>query len=259
MDPVEMTRLIANKWKMLPKDEKQPYLDSAHEDKERFFKELKAYNENNPDDSDSKNKKPKVDENSANDVPQNQMPAQSSSSLSAMSSMRYDNVVPPTLINSNSTSTHKAVATKKSEDEKVFISGVDCDLPIFTDSFLEHNKAIEIELKSLRRNNVEIEQQNSVLMKHIENMENGVTKVEAEIAEHKKKNNQLEVYLTKLRCKLSANLSALSWKGNHSHGATVENIDKYLNDLTAEVQKNASHSAVNKARDILKKMDLKIS
>ena len=44
------------------------------------------------------------------------------------------------------------------------------DIPIFTEEFLDHNKARELELKQLRKQTGEFEEQNAVLGKHIESM-----------------------------------------------------------------------------------------
>lgn len=50
LDPVEVTKLVAQKWYALSSEEKQPYLDEAKLDKERFKKELKEFEKNHPDD-----------------------------------------------------------------------------------------------------------------------------------------------------------------------------------------------------------------
>lgn len=257
LDPVEVTKLVANMWYTLPKEEKQPYLDQAKVDKERFKRELKEFQRLNPDNDiktpgrqkGSKKKQRKEDKSVPTSpiIPDVQpQPTSIAHRISPVpSTSKQQPIIPPPVI--------------KKDDElpKTFFIGMDCELPIFTDAFLEHNKTIEAELKILRKNNVEMEQQNSVLMKHVENMENGVRKVESEIAQNKKKNMALEVYLTKLRCLLAANFNSLSLPGSKS-GATVENIDKYMNDLSQEAKK--SHSSVaSKARDILKNIDLKIT
>merc|ERR1712133_181897 len=54
------------------------------------------------------------------------------------------------------------------------------DIPIFTEEFLDHNKARELELKQLRKQTGEFEEQNAVLGKHIESMKSAITKLEVE-------------------------------------------------------------------------------
>lgn len=269
LDSVEITKLVASKWYALPKEEKQPYLDDAKIDKDRFESELKAYKTLNPDEvseekqsakkqkisnkkqsKDIKSKEATDNNHVSHETPEPAKPSTSSTPIpstsnSMPSSSSFSHVPAKPSTNQNS--------MKIDEDILKVLIGQNCEVPIFTDTFLEHNKVIESELKALRKNNIEIEQQNSVLMKHIENMQNGVSKVESEIAENRKRNMQLEVYLTKLRVILSANFNSLQipgWKG----GATVENVDKYITDLA----KASSNSTLNKARDIIKKIDLQI-
>ncbi|CRK88506.1 CLUMA_CG002258, isoform A [Clunio marinus] len=211
LDPVEITRLVASKWVELTKEERQPYLDEAKLDKERFKNELKKFNELHKGDS--------IEINATE-----------------------DNLKPKPEKNTN-------ILEKNCDIPKAFVGRN--ELPIFTDVFLDHNKTIEIELKALRRNNVEIDQHNSVLMKHIENMENGVKKIENEVMISKQQNNQLEMYLTKLKIILAS--------GFHSYvlptmktGATVENIEAYMTELCSDQFAQKHPAIVNKARLILK-------
>lgn len=172
LDPVEVTKLVASRWFALSQEMKQPYLDVAKLDKDRFKRELKEFNKLHPElekSSKKKSKAAKPDETKTEPSPATNVP------------------------------TLPADTTKKEDDVPKTFTGSNCELPIFTDTFLEHNKVIETELKLLRKNNIEIDQQNSVLMKHIENMENGVKKVEGEIAATKYQNIQLEVSFAVIR------------------------------------------------------------
>lgn len=247
LDPVEVTKLVASMWYNLAKEEKQPYLDLARIDKERFNQELKEFEILNPIASDegslnkSSKKKPRKKKLTTSSLPSSPVMQSPNHNIAGTSSSFH--APQPSL---------PQVVKREDDVPRAFI-GTNCEVPIFTDVFLDHNKSIEAELKILRKNNIEMEQQNSVLMKHIENMENGVFKVENEVALTKKKNMQLEVYLTKLRCLLAANFHSLSLPGSKG-GATVENIDKYLLDLSQK-----SHTGTStKAREILKNVDFKI-
>lgn len=256
-DPIAITKHIAANWLSLDMNLKKPYLDQAQIDKDRYFREMEEYNllykpkETNEDDEPPKKKSKKKTKSvvKAENLP-------STSGVSA-------NITQPSSSSQKSTNDINKLdvpsvsnAINKEEIPKAFLTS-NCELPIFTDAFLEHNKIIEAELKTLRKNNIEIEQQNSVLMKHIENMDNGVNKVEGEIAANRQKNSQLEIYLVKLRIKLSAHFNSHTQPGWKT-GATVENIDKYFQDLAVEAKKHPSSVFVSKARDILKKVDLKI-
>lgn len=264
LDPVEVTKLVANMWYGLPKEEKQPYLDKAKVDKDRFKKELQEFKLLNPGGGSDREKLIEKEK------PPKKKKSRQGAKLTAKSPIISEvhmqstpsSIIPKSEIYplpSTSKQLTMPQTSLKKDDElpRTFFIGMDCELPIFTDAFLEHNKTIEGELKILRKNNIEMEQQNSVLLKHKENLEIGLSKVETEISHTRKKNTQLEVYLTKLRCLLAANFHSLSLPGSKG-GATVENIDKYMTDLAHEAKK--SHSSVaTKARDILKNVDLKIA
>ncbi|KAG5673556.1 hypothetical protein PVAND_003595 [Polypedilum vanderplanki] len=258
-DPVAITKRIAANWLALDKVQKKPYLDQAQVDKDRYFREMKEYNALYKPNDDSEPPKKKVKKKGANvekpqDIPSTSAAATAVSTNNIQSTSTSQK--PPSNDSNKPITQSVNNAVNKDEIPKAFLTS-NCELPIFTDAFLEHNKIIEAELKTLRKNNIEIEQQNSVLMKHIENMDNGINKVEGEIAANRQKNSQLEIYLVKLRIKLSAHFNSHSQPG-WKNGATVENIDKYFQDLAVEAQKHPSSVFVSKARDILKKVDLKI-
>lgn len=259
LDPVEITKLVANMWYNLTNEEKQPYLQQAKIDKERFKRELKEFQRLNPNSLDGRAET--TVSNSSLKIDERRDFQSSGGGLKLTSKTKKKSISKESLVNLPSTSSSSAFLTTsenyKRNDEipKVLnFNGINCEVPIFTDIFLEHNKTIESELKILRKNNIEMEQQNSVLMKHIENMENGVHKVEAEINQFKSKNLVLEVYITKLRCLLAANFHSL-FLPNTKVGATVENIDNYLQELS----KSSNTAIILKARDILKNIELKIS
>ncbi|XP_054257442.1 high mobility group protein 20A-like, partial [Macrosteles quadrilineatus] len=71
------------------------------------------------------------------------------------------------------------------EAEQIFTG---YDIPIFTEEFLDHNKAREAELRQLRKSNTDYEQQNATLQKHMENMRAALDKLAAD-TEHQRSNN----------------------------------------------------------------------
>lgn len=225
-----MTKVVAAKWHALSVEEKQPFNDSARIDQERFKVEMKEFEKKQQELGEGDDKLPKKKKKK--------------------SKGKVEEVIAPV-------DHQPEIILKKKEDEvpKAFINA-NCELPIFTDAFLEHNKQIESELKQLRKSNVEIEQQNSVLMKHIENMDNGVIKVEGEIVATKQQNAQLEKYLTKLKCILASGLNSVPLSGLKT-GASVENIAEYMQELTADATAQKSPTAVNKATAILRKIEIR--
>lgn len=132
------------------------------------------------------------------------------------------------------------------------------DIPIFTDQFLEHNRRVESELRQLRKSNTDYEQQNSVLEKHIESMSNGISKMNKETEEIKKRNDTVEQYLQQLRSRLAGALSGLAIPSKPG-GANIENIDAFMDDLVLMANSNSHGPAsLNKAKDIIRKLDLNI-
>lgn len=91
-------------------------------------------------------------------------------------------------------------------------------------------------------------------MKHIENMENGVLKVDAEAAATKQRNEQLEVYLVKLKCILASSFNSLNCPTLQT-GASIENIGEYMTGITSP----AAASISSKASEIVRKIDLKFT
>lgn len=115
-----------------------------------------------------------------------------------------------------------------------------------------------MELRSIRKSKTDLEQQNYVLEKHVENMKFGVEKMITENNELEEKNRLLEIYLDKLKRKLALALSALPLP-TAPNGATVENIDNYMQDLYKMSTSNSTGPAtLNKAKDIIRKLDLQI-
>lgn len=153
----------------------------------------------------------------------------------------------------------KVVLEKLKIVEKPIVNGkefkeqklVDFDIPIFTDEFLDHNKTFDSELRILRKSFTDYEQQNSVLEKHVENMSNGIDKLDVEMNSLDENNKILQAYLNKLRSKLSSSLSGIG-----GEGASLENIDQYMIDLRNMA---TSNSALNKAKDVIRKIDLQFS
>jgi hypothetical protein len=73
----------------------------------------------------------------------------------------------------NSTNTTTTVAIN--EDSR---SSSSLDIPIFREEFIELNKAREAEMRHLRKQATEFEEQNAVLQKHVDNMRSAVSKLE---------------------------------------------------------------------------------
>lgn len=122
-------------------------MDQAKIDKDRFKRELKEFHKLHPESLEDKNTKSKLKEGKA-----------------CVNGQTAEESIPTT--NNNVDVVGKHFSEKKNSEIWLRIHyGTNYELPIFAEPFLEHNKTIESELKSLRKNISEIEQQNSVLMK----------------------------------------------------------------------------------------------
>merc|ERR1712061_664145 len=73
------------------------------------------------------------------------------------------------------------------------------DIPIFTEEFLNHNRARELELRQLRKQTSEFEEQNAVLGKHIDSMKSAISKLEVETVQQRQNNAALQHQLDQLR------------------------------------------------------------
>ncbi|XP_053673998.1 high mobility group protein 20A [Anopheles nili] len=221
LTPVEITKIMAEEWSKLPDERKKPYLEAAEADKERYNKEISEYKLSNE-------AKAKAMQNDAPPV-KKELPE----AKVAAPSIPYVN---------------------GKVEQKVIRRG-NYDIPIFTEDFLDHNKVVDSELRTLRKSNIDYEQQNSVLEKHVENMENGIQKMESETSSLEARNAILQNYLLKLRTTLANALQGLPLADDFP-GASIENIDQYLEKLHHLASSSTQGHTLNKAKDIIRKLDL---
>uniref|UniRef100_A0A182FLV4 Uncharacterized protein n=2 Tax=Anopheles albimanus TaxID=7167 RepID=A0A182FLV4_ANOAL len=221
---MDVTKLMAEDWSKLPEDKKKPYLEAAEADKERYNKEIQEYKMTKPTNAQSN-------------------PNDATTSIGAQENA-IPQALPPVV----------APYVNGRLEQKVTRRG-DYDIPIFTEDFLDHNKVIESELRTLRKSNIDYEQQNSVLEKHVENMENGIQKLDSESCTLDARNAVLESYLQKLKTTLATAFQGFPL-GGECRGASLENIDQYLADLHQMADSSTQGHTLNKAKDIIRKLDL---
>ncbi|XP_015793333.1 high mobility group protein 20A [Tetranychus urticae] len=133
------------------------------------------------------------------------------------------------------------------------------DIPIFTEEFLDHNKARESELRQLRKVNTDYEEQNAILSKHIENMKAAIEKLEVESVQRKATNKSLDEHLTKLRSLIVAQFSNFPIPGT-TETVNPDNVEHYLQNLADKVTKDVKVNKecdviVDKVRKIVTQMD----
>ncbi|XP_016334428.1 high mobility group protein 20A-like, partial [Sinocyclocheilus anshuiensis] len=87
------------------------------------------------------------------------------------------------------------------------------DIPIFTEEFLNHSKAREAELRQLRKTNMEYEERNAALQKHVESMRSAVERMEGDVQQEGTRNSLLQQHLDTLRSALTHSFSAVPLPG----------------------------------------------
>ncbi|PSN52387.1 High mobility group protein 20A [Blattella germanica] len=186
----EITKLLAVEWSQLPANQKQNYLDAAEQDRERYLRELQAYKQTEAY---------KIFTQKQSEKKQ-----------------REDKPVETT------------VQPDEDTEKETDFSGF--DIPIFTEEFLDHNKAREAELRQLRKSNTDYEQQNAILQKHIENMKAAVEKLEVETMQQRNNNVALQQHLDHMRATLTASFQTIPLPGSNEV-PTINTIDSYMTRL----------------------------
>ncbi|XP_011612976.1 SWI/SNF-related matrix-associated actin-dependent regulator of chromatin subfamily E member 1-related isoform X2 [Takifugu rubripes] len=111
------------------------------------------------------------------------------------------------------------------------------DMPIFTEEFLDQNKAREAELRRLRKANIEFEEQNRVLQRHIKDMYNAKERLEAELGMDEKRTQALHQHLLTIKQTLVSSLSTVPLPGT-GETASLGNLDSYLSRLSGVLEGN---------------------
>ncbi|XP_006241006.1 SWI/SNF-related matrix-associated actin-dependent regulator of chromatin subfamily E member 1-related isoform X6 [Rattus norvegicus] len=212
----EITKMLGAEWSKLQPAEKQRYLDEAEKEKQQYLKELWAYQQSEA----YKVCTEKIQENKIK---------KEDSSSGLMN----------TLLNG-----HK---------------GVDCgdgfstfDVPIFTEEFLDQNKAREAELRRLRKMNVAFEEQNAVLQRHTQSMNSARERLEQELALEERRTLALQQQLQAVRQALTASFASLPVPGT-GETPTLGTLDFYMARLHGAIERDpAQHERlIARVKEIL--------
>ncbi|XP_060836575.1 LOW QUALITY PROTEIN: high mobility group protein 20A-like [Rhopalosiphum padi] len=186
----EITKVLATEWNQLPADKKQQYLLAAEQERVKYVEELAAYKKT--------------------DAYKNFIQRKLKKKKVNTSIQEYRKLEKERPSNNNSNTVH--------------------DIPIYTEEFLNFNKARESELRYLRKTVTDQEQEVSVLDKHIGNMNNGIIKLMANTEKLKAGCSNYEQHLTKLRSLLLDSFSNIAFPDN-TEPPTVETIDTFMVDI----------------------------
>lgn len=214
----DLTKLLAVEWSKLAAEEKQRYLDEADRDRERYQKELEQYQQTETYKLFLKKQSEK---------------RQAADETSKAGKQSVDTEV------------------GQKEDE---LSGF--DIPIFTEEFLDHNKARETELRTLRRVNTEYEEQNAILSKHIDNMKAAIERLQVETVQQRNSNMALQQHLENLRSKLTTSFANFPLPGTNDV-PTLETIDVYMAKLHTLIldAPQENEQLITAVRDIVSRLD----
>ncbi|XP_033725522.1 high mobility group protein 20A-like isoform X1 [Pecten maximus] len=131
------------------------------------------------------------------------------------------------------------------------------DIPVFTEEFLDHNKARESELRQLRKQTTELEEQNAILSKHIDNMKQAIEKLEVESVQQRSSNMALQGHLDGLRASLTSHFSSTPLPGT-GELPTIDTIDSYMAKLHSLILESPQdhESLIATVRDILGRLNV---
>ncbi|XP_030644751.1 high mobility group protein 20A isoform X3 [Chanos chanos] len=216
----EITRMLGNEWSKLPPDEKQRYLDEAEKDKERYMRELEKY------------QKTEAYKHFTRKVQEKQK------------GKRHRGDAGRQVVNE---SLHEDAEGK---DRSVF------DIPIFTEEFLNHSKAREAELRQLRKTNMEYEERNAALQKHVESMRGAVERLEGDVMQERSRNTLLQQHLETLRQALTSSFSGVPLPGS-GETPTLDTIDSYMKKLHGIILSNPQEheDLISTVRDVVNRLD----
>uniref|UniRef100_U3ICX2 SWI/SNF-related matrix-associated actin-dependent regulator of chromatin subfamily E member 1-related n=1 Tax=Anas platyrhynchos platyrhynchos TaxID=8840 RepID=U3ICX2_ANAPP len=195
----EITKMLGAEWSKLQLSEKQRYLDEAEREKQQYMKELREYQQSEA----YKMCTEKIQEKKIK-----------------KGGLRGWALSPPVL-----------QAGECSDSFSTF------DVPIFTEEFLDQNKAREAELRRLRKMNTEFEEQNAILQKHTESMNCAKEKLEQELAQEERQTLALQQQLQSVRQALTTSFASLPIPGT-GETPTLSTLDFYMAKLHSAIESN---------------------
>ncbi|XP_016382632.1 SWI/SNF-related matrix-associated actin-dependent regulator of chromatin subfamily E member 1-related-like [Sinocyclocheilus rhinocerous] len=216
----EITKRLGAEWSRLAPHDKQRYLDEAERDKMQYARELREY------------QKSEAYQITCAKVQDKRIKREELTSV---------------IINANSSG---STGFKNSDLTTRF------DVPIFTEEFLDQNKAREAELRRLRKANVEFEEQNAVLQKHIADMFSAKERLEAELGQDELRTQALQRHLQAIKQTLLNSLATVPLPGT-GETPSIGTLDSYLSRLSSalESRPHEHRALVLKLQELLAHLD----
>eukprot|EP00102_Acyrthosiphon_pisum_P024545 XP_016661755.1 PREDICTED: high mobility group protein 20A-like [Acyrthosiphon pisum] len=251
----EITKVLATEWNQMPAEKKQTYLSAAEQERLKYVEELEAYKKTDayrnfqefksnrkkfditikkdqkldkekPSNTDKFKKDQEIKkENTSNDnkfKKGQEIKKEYSPNDNKLRKDQTSEKKNPSTTNSGYQELMKEKPSTSSDN-----SNTVNDIPIFTEEFLNFNKARDTELRNLRKKVTDQEQEVCVLDKHIENMQNVSIKLVANNEQLNAECSKYEQYLVKLRSRLLDAFANITFPDNTAQ-LTHENIDAYM-------------------------------
>ncbi|XP_023699431.1 SWI/SNF-related matrix-associated actin-dependent regulator of chromatin subfamily E member 1-related isoform X1 [Paramormyrops kingsleyae] len=216
----EITKRLGAEWSRLAPLDKQRYLDEAEREKQQYARELREYQ---------------------------QSEAYQITSAKIQDKKVKREELPSVIINASS---FGQTGMKGSDLSNRF------DVPIFTEEFLDQNKAREAELRRLRKANVEFEEQNHMLQKHIADMYSAKERLEAELGQDELRTKALQRHLLAVKHTLVNSLAAVPLPGT-GETPSLGTLDSYLSRMSSmlESSPNEHRALLAQLKEVLSHFD----
>lgn len=201
----DITKILAEEWNHLPQDTKQPYLEAGQIDRERYTREFNAYKQ-----------------------------TESYRIASQIQLEKKARKVKENIVENGALSDSHEVSAEESKKDS---SGSGCDINIFTDEFLDLNRAREAELRQLRNQTTEFEEQNALLEKHNFNLKAALEDIEEKNKLLRMSNKALQDHLDGTRGTLVQGFGQVVLPG-WDKPPTVETMFEYMTYLQKYITEN---------------------
>ncbi|CDQ62028.1 unnamed protein product [Oncorhynchus mykiss] len=217
----EITRMLGNEWSKLPPEDKQRYLDEAERDKERYMRDLEKY------------QKTEAYKHFTRKVQEKQK----------VKRHRGDG---------GHQVANESLHEKDTEGKERSVF----DIPIFTEEFLNHSKAREAEMRQLRKTNMEYEERNAALQKHVESMRGAVERLDGDVRQERGRNGLLQQHLETLRQALTSSFSSVALPVS-GETPTLDTIDSYMKKLHGIILSNPQEhdNLIGTVREVVNRLD----
>ncbi|CAB3999733.1 High mobility group 20A [Paramuricea clavata] len=286
----ELTKVLGTMWSEMPLDKKQSYLDQAERDKKQYMTELEQYQKTDSYKSfvQEREKTLKVLKQEEKASPgshlicipcnkwfenahnfrehvksrkhqRNILEAQTRGKKSKKSTLtvRQDDHTVETVAQRKAP-TQGIPASKSATQVNNFpdmsaVSEGDLNVPVFSDAFLHYNKSRESELRKLRKATTELEEQNAILSKHIDNLNTAIGKLEDEKTESAQDIETLEPFLKSFHEFVSRHFCK-SGLSDADTQLTELNIREFLLKLH-KIYSSSDNTTIAKLKKVLNELD----